>query len=55
MLRNLLVCEKDSSKLEALKCAGVDNWGGYGDAMTMLEEWENEGRPAGMFPSTLVE
>ena len=28
----------DSNKLLALESAGVDNWQGYDDAMTILEE-----------------
>ncbi|MEK5036272.1 hypothetical protein MKY96_33005 [Paenibacillus sp. FSL R7-0302] len=27
-----------SEKLECLENCGVDNWSGYGDAMTMMEE-----------------
>lgn len=30
------------STLEALICAGVDNWEGYGYAMSMLDEEEEE-------------
>ncbi len=33
---------KDQRKLIALESAGVDNWQGYGDAMEILEEMENE-------------
>ena len=28
--------------LDALECAGVDNWEGYSYAMEMLEEWQDE-------------
>lgn len=28
--------------LKALRCAGVDNWAGYGYAMSMLEEEEED-------------
>jgi len=28
--------------LSALEAAGVDNWGGYGDALEMAEEWKKE-------------
>jgi hypothetical protein len=27
---------ESEAKLEALECAGVDNWCGYGEAMTIL-------------------
>ena len=30
------------STLEALICAGVDNWEGYGYAMSMLDEEEED-------------
>lgn len=30
------------STLEALICAGVDNWEGYGYAMSLLEEEEED-------------
>lgn len=30
------------STLDALICAGVDNWEGYGYAMSMLEEEEDD-------------
>lgn len=30
------------STLDALICAGVDNWAGYGYAMSMLEEEEED-------------
>ena len=33
---------KDQLTLYALQQAGVDNWDGYGDAMDILDEWENE-------------
>lgn len=29
---------EDSQKLNALECAGVDNWEGYGYAMELMEE-----------------
>ncbi len=29
---------KSERKLNALECAGVDNWGGYSDAMEWLKE-----------------
>ena len=29
-------------KLEALECYGVDNWSGYGDAMSSMDEEEEE-------------
>ncbi|MCE5221884.1 MAG: hypothetical protein LLF98_11655 [Clostridium sp.] len=29
-------------KLDALECAGVDNWGGYGDAMDILRRESEE-------------
>lgn len=32
----------DQQRLAALDSAGVDNWSGYGYAMEMLEEWNNE-------------
>lgn len=38
-LRELLDAE---AKLIALEAAGVDNWCGYGDAMEILDEMENE-------------
>lgn len=28
--------------LNALECAGVDNWCGYGDAIDLMKEWNNE-------------
>ncbi len=31
---------ENSRKLECLECCGVDNWGGYDDAMNMLGEEE---------------
>jgi len=30
------------NKLEALECFGVDNWGGYSDAMQSLEDEDEE-------------
>ena len=33
---------KDSEFLLALQGAGVDNWGGYSDALESLEEINNE-------------
>jgi len=39
MLTQLL---KDQRMLHALEAAGVDNWSGYGDAMVMLNEEEDE-------------
>ena len=33
---------KDSNFLEALKCAGVDNWKGYSEAIELLEEWDED-------------
>lgn len=32
----------DSDMLNALICVGVDNWGGYGDAIAYLEECEED-------------
>lgn len=32
---------EDREFLDALRCAGVDNWSGYGFAMEMLEEEED--------------
>ena len=29
-------------KLAALECAGVDNWEGYDEALSILEEWNSE-------------
>ena len=29
---------KADRELNALECYGVDNWGGYGDAMSSLDE-----------------
>lgn len=34
--------QKDLQWLNALECAGVDNWEGYEEAISILEEWENE-------------
>ncbi len=34
--------QKDSQWLNALNCAGVDNWEGCEEAMNILEKWENE-------------
>ena len=34
---------EDSSRLSALRAAGVDNWDGYDYAMEILREWEEEG------------
>ncbi len=34
--------EKRSLILQALEEVGVDNWGGYGDAQCLLDEWEAE-------------
>ena len=31
------------SFMDALNAAGVDNWSGYGDALDILEEWQEEG------------
>ena len=33
---------KAARELDALEEFGVDNWGGYGDAMTSLEDEEEE-------------
>jgi len=33
---------KNSNFLEALRCAGVDNWSGYGEAFDILNEWDEE-------------
>ena len=33
---------EDSSRLSALRAAGVDNWEGYDYAMELLREWEEE-------------
>lgn len=33
--------ERDA-KLSALENHGVDNWSGYSDAMTELDEWNEE-------------
>lgn len=30
-------------ELNALEDSGVDNWSGYSDAMSLLEEWKQEG------------
>lgn len=32
---------KRSNKLEALEQAGVDNWSGYGEAMDLLQEFND--------------
>lgn len=34
--------QRDLQWLNAIECAGVDNWEGYEEAMNILEEWENE-------------
>lgn len=34
--------EEYAIALSALEACGVDNWHGYDDAMTLLEEWQNE-------------
>jgi len=31
--------QKDCLWLSALECAGVDNWEGYEEAISILEEW----------------
>ncbi len=31
------------TELHALKACGVDNWSGYGDAMNLMDIWEEEG------------
>jgi len=33
---------KRDRKLSALECMGVDNWGGYDDAMDLRAEWDAE-------------
>ncbi len=33
---------KAEDKLIALECYGVDNWSGYGDAMSSMDEEEEE-------------
>ena len=33
--------QEASDKLDALEQTGVDDWQGYGIAMDLLEEWEN--------------
>lgn len=33
---------EDSQWLNALNCAGVDNWEGYEEAISILEEWKTE-------------
>ena len=33
---------ESESKLDALECYGVDNWSGYGDAMSSMDEEEDE-------------
>jgi len=33
---------KADRELNALECYGVDNWGGYGDAMSSLDEDEDD-------------
>lgn len=38
---------KDSAILDALYAAGVDNWEGYEEAMSILEEWEAEDEDEG--------
>ena len=30
--------KENSNFLDCLKCVGVDNWDGYGDALQMLED-----------------
>lgn len=32
----------DAQFLAALRAAGVDNWGGYDDAIDILNEWQLE-------------
>lgn len=36
----------DSQKLNALECAGVDNWEGYSEAIELLDEWQKEDEQA---------
>lgn len=38
----LEVLRSDQAKLNALEAAGVDNWPGYGEAMSALEDEEEE-------------
>jgi hypothetical protein len=38
--------EEDSTLLEALRTAGVDNWDGYSYAHEILREWQNDGDPS---------
>jgi len=33
---------ESDNKLEALECFGVDNWGGYSDAMQSLDDEDEE-------------
>lgn len=33
---------RSERELEALECYGVDNWGGYGEAMSSLNDNEEE-------------
>ncbi len=40
--RRIVELQRDTELLEALKQVGVDNWGGYGEACDLLEEWNSE-------------
>ena len=54
---NSMITDEDSQKLhieldkleekvrwlDALESAGLDNWGGCGDAYDILEQWDKEG------------